>query len=122
MSSSSQIRGRSSTRPSAPLRGMSLSTTRPTSVIAGSWPTLSIIRSTAVPEPTTSTRVVVERVQEVAQEHPPDGDDHHADDDGGHQLGGGGLGHAEEAVQERAQGQGQDAAASRRRIRVRASP
>ena len=38
---------------------MSLSTTRPTNVMPGSWPTLMMIRSTAVPEPTTSTRVVV---------------------------------------------------------------
>ena len=35
------------------------STMRPTSVMPGSWRTLSMMRSAVVPDPTTSTRVVV---------------------------------------------------------------
>ncbi len=110
MSSSEQICGRSSNRPSAPLSGISTSTTRPTSVIAGSWPTLMhdpVHRRAGSDHEHPSRR---ERVQEVAQEHAPDGDDHDADDDRRHELGGVGLGHAEETVEERAEGQGQDAA------------
>ena len=110
MSSSEQICGRSSNRPSAPLSGISTSTTRPTNVIAGSWPTLMMIRSAAVPASDHEHPSSRERVQEVAQEHAPDGDDHDADDDRRHELGGVGLGHAEETVEERADGQGQDAA------------
>ena len=54
-----QSSGRSVTLPIAPASTLSPSTARPTRVMEGSWRTLSMTRSAVVPEPTTSTRVVV---------------------------------------------------------------
>ena len=58
-SSCRQSSGRSVTLPIAPASTVSPSTARPTRVMAGSCRTLSMMRSAVMPEPTTSTRVVV---------------------------------------------------------------
>ena len=84
----------------------------PTSVMPGSWRTLSMIRSAAVPAPTTMHPGRRERVEEVTQDHTADGDRPDADDDRGDELGGVGLGRAEEGVEERTDGEGQHAAAT----------